>query len=635
MLLKGLPSAVIAGGLLALAAPAYAQQPQRPVSFVKQILPLFQKRCQTCHGTDAKSGLRLDSYESLMIGGDSKKDAIVPGQPDQSRLIRLVEGLEQPRMPPGQAPLTTQERAMLRDWVIAGAHNDTNDFPGGLGADKPLVLLAPKDGDQVREKVKIRVPRSSIPPDGFVGIYIDTRFKAALAPPSAEEMEEKDIPADAPVEWVWDTTAPLSEDQTLPIEDRILGDGPHIIEVKTYKNGGVLAETVRATVNVQNKIQVNAAQPVRLAYGGNVGRQYILEHVVDLEASGTQAGTAGRAGVTTPAVSSQDKILHKETAQYLVSVEAVEPGGVVFWRERRESPLTVVVNSVKQVVRFDTSSRYFSLTPTGRAVVSKVMERESRTPVVNPMELPGRMHRLNQPFNTTLHINLGAYIPATLDVTRLQATLEGMEWMNGERCAKIKADYFAGKTKVDINSVGIRGGDLDIIRGTSTIWFSPATQRVLKAEHELRANLIVEGGEGGGLGGPAFAAGGAGGDFAPGGDAGLGGLAPGGAGLGGAAFGSPYGGGAPGGSPYGGGRGPGGMPFGGGGSPYGGAGMPFGGGGSPYAGMAAGGGFPGMGGGFPGMGGGGQNTGVGNPTTRRFHVNLKVTTRLINPNAKS
>src|SRR5687768_2161043 len=57
--------------------------------FEKEVRPLLVKRCFECHSGEAKelqAGLRLDSREAVLKGGDTGA-AIVPGKPKQSLLI--------------------------------------------------------------------------------------------------------------------------------------------------------------------------------------------------------------------------------------------------------------------------------------------------------------------------------------------------------------------------------------------------------------------------------------------------------------------------------------------------------------------------------------------------------------------
>src|SRR5205085_188910 len=115
-------------------------------------------------------------------------------------------------------------------------------------------------------------------------IYIDRRFKVALAPLSEEELAEKKLKPDAPLEYTWDTKAPISDDPTIPAEDRIPRDGPHVIEVRTYNSEGAVAETVTSQVNLKNQVEFDSNKPVPLRYGGVEGQQYLLQHTVELEA---------------------------------------------------------------------------------------------------------------------------------------------------------------------------------------------------------------------------------------------------------------------------------------------------------------------------------------------------------------
>ena len=94
---------------------------QEPVSFAKDIQPIFEASCETCHGESQVSGFDLRTRETAMKGGEHGV-AIVPGSADQSRLYRRIAGLEQPSMPKSGAPLTPQQIATIKAWIDQGAH---------------------------------------------------------------------------------------------------------------------------------------------------------------------------------------------------------------------------------------------------------------------------------------------------------------------------------------------------------------------------------------------------------------------------------------------------------------------------------------------------------------------------------
>src|SRR5438874_9773996 len=110
----------------ALAVPALtpAQLAQLPppashqINFSKEIKPLFEASCIKCHGRGRdKGGLRIDTRETLLKGGDSGL-AVVPGKSAESLLIALVQGIEPDNiMPKKGTRLTPEQIGLLRAWI--------------------------------------------------------------------------------------------------------------------------------------------------------------------------------------------------------------------------------------------------------------------------------------------------------------------------------------------------------------------------------------------------------------------------------------------------------------------------------------------------------------------------------------
>src|ERR1044072_6200533 len=108
--------------LLALAPGLYADDGGE--FFEKRIRPVLHEQCVKCHGPEKqKVGLRLDSREALLRGGDSGA-AIVPGDAAASLLIKAVRHVDKDlKMPPlKEAPKVADAViADLEAWVKAGA----------------------------------------------------------------------------------------------------------------------------------------------------------------------------------------------------------------------------------------------------------------------------------------------------------------------------------------------------------------------------------------------------------------------------------------------------------------------------------------------------------------------------------
>ena len=89
--------------------------------FETRIRPLLAANCQSCHGESAMAGLRVDSREGMLRGGETGP-AIVPGDPDKSTLIKAVQHADGfPRMPRGRAKLAAQDVDALAQWIRDGA----------------------------------------------------------------------------------------------------------------------------------------------------------------------------------------------------------------------------------------------------------------------------------------------------------------------------------------------------------------------------------------------------------------------------------------------------------------------------------------------------------------------------------
>ena len=125
----------------ALAAKAAAQTP--PVTFEDHIRPIMERTCWNCHGAAAQlSGLDLRTRAGALEGG-AKGPALVPGRAEDSRLFRMVAGLDEPVMPMGGEELTDAEVAALRAWIDQGAHWDAG------GATPAAVALAALEGGEL------------------------------------------------------------------------------------------------------------------------------------------------------------------------------------------------------------------------------------------------------------------------------------------------------------------------------------------------------------------------------------------------------------------------------------------------------------------------------------------------------
>lgn len=123
MIAAGTLFLLVAACDIAIAADPVAAQPtpEQLQFFEAKIRPVFVEHCQKCHGPEKQwSGFRLDSREALLKGGEGG-EAIVPGDPANSPLVRQIRHEEgEPAMPP-KGKLSDLQIADIVKWIEMGA----------------------------------------------------------------------------------------------------------------------------------------------------------------------------------------------------------------------------------------------------------------------------------------------------------------------------------------------------------------------------------------------------------------------------------------------------------------------------------------------------------------------------------
>ncbi len=99
------------------------------VTFEKDVKPIFREHCAGCHNQDdAASDFAADGFDGVLAGG-AGGEVVAPGDPDGSRLWRLITHAEQPAMPPGGDKLPDAQLAVVRAWIKGGLLKDDKSKP--------------------------------------------------------------------------------------------------------------------------------------------------------------------------------------------------------------------------------------------------------------------------------------------------------------------------------------------------------------------------------------------------------------------------------------------------------------------------------------------------------------------------
>lgn len=129
----------VAAVLFLTPRPAQAQAP-KPISFINDVAPIFKESCFGCHDAKKRKGkLDMTSFDALRKGGDND-DPVVPGKPEDSRLLDLLKTNTARRMPPPKEnpdPLPKEKIAIIERWIAEGAKIDV---PGNADLPRELRL---------------------------------------------------------------------------------------------------------------------------------------------------------------------------------------------------------------------------------------------------------------------------------------------------------------------------------------------------------------------------------------------------------------------------------------------------------------------------------------------------------------
>ncbi|NOX98479.1 MAG: DUF1553 domain-containing protein [Verrucomicrobia bacterium] len=166
------------------------------VDYIKDVKPILADQCFRCHAKKTKGGLRLDDRVMALKGGDSEYPAFVPGKPEKSYLMELIDPViaEDDIMPPKGEPLSKEQREVLGKWIAQGANYSsgngkvelsqlttdleflrraTLDTVGVIPSEKEIALFMKDTGSERRSKVIDRLLADGRWADHWVSYWQD------------------------------------------------------------------------------------------------------------------------------------------------------------------------------------------------------------------------------------------------------------------------------------------------------------------------------------------------------------------------------------------------------------------------------------------------------------------------------
>ncbi len=169
--------------------------------FEESIRPILEKNCFSCHNAEThRSGLVLETVESLLKGGGADGPAIVAGKSRESPLILHLRGDKAPRMPLEGVPLAEEKITRIASWIDGLEVSTIAQVKPKL--DWPWIKLERPDVPQVQHQEWVTNPI-----DAFILAKLETKslepapaaskrallrrisFDLTGLPPTPEEMQ--------------------------------------------------------------------------------------------------------------------------------------------------------------------------------------------------------------------------------------------------------------------------------------------------------------------------------------------------------------------------------------------------------------------------------------------------------------
>jgi hypothetical protein len=170
----------------------FAQTPD-PAFFETKIRPVLVGKCYGCHSSKLKApmgGLALDTKAALLSGGSSGP-ALIPGKPDESRLIQALSYTKPELQMPPSGKLPDAVLADFRQWIASGAADPRVATSGAAPATAPLKGMSLEDGRkwwafQPIHEVPAPKVSDAVWPRTKIDAFILARLEAKKLKPSPE-----------------------------------------------------------------------------------------------------------------------------------------------------------------------------------------------------------------------------------------------------------------------------------------------------------------------------------------------------------------------------------------------------------------------------------------------------------------
>lgn len=375
-----------------------------------------------------------------------------------------------------------------------------------------FTIVRPADNSRVREKVKVLIPKGSIPSGAYVGVFLDNQFVEAIRPPLVGNYYQ----------YILDTKGRGIQDtkpgEKLKLELRLYNDAAG--ESRIIDRSSVdIAVANRANIPISN-------DGLRLRYNWKNGTETVYNLLIrqTLETIGEAANKAGGKAAELP--------LDFEKIRLLYSVDNVYAGGTGLIRLQplptKGKTFAVLTTSgseePKVYEREDMAPVYMKVTSTGEQTFGTIPQfyafdgfdgsNADRTTLLLasfPLpSLPTKSVRVGDVWSSRfqdgfLDLERGADTTSIVRTYPAKGEFLRTEWEAGHPCAVLKNSIETAATSIEARKMKKAGATIsgdDKVKLDETIWFALDTRQVIKVIRDQTTETKIQTGASGGFGGP-------------------------------------------------------------------------------------------------------------------------------------
>jgi hypothetical protein len=353
------------------------------------------------------------------------------------------------------------------------------------GSASALTLLSPTEDQVVREKVKITLPASALPPDfvprhdapvgsrSFVAVYVENagteQLVAAFSPDAATFGNGR-------VTFYWDSKAPY-RDVNSPKVDKFYKDGRYKVRVQVHDSAGKLVDSATVNVELKNKVpRPNPAPAVRLVNRLALGGSNTFKAHADVQVfevvSGVGLPILGGMGLT-----SDFRIIQ--------SVEDVRPSGEYMLRYRMDPKGFISAYGTKMPLYPADQPKpqlYRLVDRYGNVINRNIFSKQGIYTIMDVLPaLPSRPVKEGDSWPTTFDLKIEG-ITGIIPLTGT-SMLDSFEWQNGHECAKIISSLNGSSViRLNNNKIVSRSDKVDVQMVT---YFAYKIGKMLRREVKL------------------------------------------------------------------------------------------------------------------------------------------------------